>query len=280
MSYIGSWKIDDLLTFVCNTHDPTDGSASDADSPPSYRIYEDETSTPILTGSMALLDSTNTDGFYSEQITLSAANGFEKGKCYSVYISATVNSITGTMSHTFQMEAEVDANTVTDTVNLSATIETQIDNIETDTNSLNDTKIAQTLNLTASGNIGIDWANVENPTTVVDLSATDINLVDTASVLTAYDASTDFNATQKASINSEVSDVVKTDTVSEMTQQAPPATPTIEEAIMYLYMAVRNQLDVTSSNKSFYNDSGTVIWKKALTDNGTTYSEAEGVTGP
>ena len=35
------------------------------------------------------------------------------------------------------------------------------------------------LNITASGNIGIDWANVENPTTAVDLSGTDIQLCDT-----------------------------------------------------------------------------------------------------
>lgn len=59
-----------------------------------------------------------------------------------------------------------------------------IDAILVDTNSLNDTKIPQTLNLTASGNIGIDWANVENPTTAVDLSGTDIQLCDTVTTLT------------------------------------------------------------------------------------------------
>lgn len=58
------------------------------------------------------------------------------------------------------------------------------DAILVDTNSLNDTKIPQTLNLTASGNIGIDWANVENPTTAVDLSGTDIQLCDTVTTNT------------------------------------------------------------------------------------------------
>jgi hypothetical protein len=114
MSYYGSWKIDDLLTFSANTHRFDTGAATDADSAASYRVYEDETSTPLLTGSMALLDSANTAGFYTEQITLSAANGFEKGKSYTIYVSATVNSVTGTMSHNFQMEAEVDANIVSD----------------------------------------------------------------------------------------------------------------------------------------------------------------------
>jgi hypothetical protein len=110
--YLGSWKIDDLLTFPVNTHRFDTGNATDADSPPSWRCYEDETSTPILTGTMALLDSANTAGFYTEQITLSAANGLEKGKSYTIYISAAVNSVTGAMSHTFQIEAEVDANAV------------------------------------------------------------------------------------------------------------------------------------------------------------------------
>jgi hypothetical protein len=46
------------------------------------------------------------------------------------------------------------------------------------------TRIAQTLNLTALGNIGVDWANVENPTTVLDLAATIIQLVDTCTTNT------------------------------------------------------------------------------------------------
>lgn len=40
------------------------------------------------------------------------------------------------------------------------------------------------LDVTATGAGGIDWGNVENPTTVVDLSGTDINLVDTTTTNT------------------------------------------------------------------------------------------------
>ena len=68
-----------------------------------------------------------------------------------------------------------------------------MDAILVDTNSLNDTKISQTLNLTASGNIGIDWANVENPSSTVDLSATDIQLCDTVTT------NTDMRGTDSAS---------------------------------------------------------------------------------
>ena len=88
------------------------------------------------------------------------------------------------------------------------------------------------------------------------------------------------STTMKAQINTEVSDVLKTDTITEIAQGTPTATPTFEQAVMYVYMALRNKIDITSATKEFHNDAGTVIWKKALTDDGTTYSEAEGVTGP
>lgn len=114
MAYLGSWKIDDVLYFYANTARFDTGVATDADSDPAYRVYENETSTPILTGVMSLLDSSNTAGFYSEAITLSAANGFEKGKQYSIYKQAAVNSVTGASHDTFQVEAEVDANVVSD----------------------------------------------------------------------------------------------------------------------------------------------------------------------
>jgi hypothetical protein len=126
MSYYGSWKIDDLLTFCVNTHRFDTGAATDADAVPSYRIYEDETSTPILTGNMALLDSANTAGFYSEQITLSAANGFEKGKSYTIYITATVNSVAATTHHNFQIEAEVDANTISPAIPWNAAWDAEV----------------------------------------------------------------------------------------------------------------------------------------------------------
>lgn len=76
------------LTFSITTHN--DWVLADADGAPAYRIYEDETATPIATGTMAKLDDANTLGFYTENITISAANGYEHGKTYTIYITATV----------------------------------------------------------------------------------------------------------------------------------------------------------------------------------------------
>ena len=49
---------------------------------------------------------------------------------------------------------------------------------------LQPTAAGNTLDVTSTGAAGIDWGNVENPTTAVDLSATDIQLCDTVTTLT------------------------------------------------------------------------------------------------
>lgn len=103
MSYLGFYRIDDTCVFTVNTHDAATGALADADSPPTWRLYEDETGTPILTGTMAKLDDDNTLGFYSEQVALSAANGFEVGKSYTIRVLATVDSVAGAMAFHFQV---------------------------------------------------------------------------------------------------------------------------------------------------------------------------------
>uniref|UniRef100_A0A6M3KIM5 Uncharacterized protein n=3 Tax=viral metagenome TaxID=1070528 RepID=A0A6M3KIM5_9ZZZZ len=57
-------------------------------------------------------------------------------------------------------------------------------------NALKSTAANRQLDVTATGAAGIDWANVENPTTAVDLSATDIQLCDTVTTLTGHTAQT------------------------------------------------------------------------------------------
>jgi hypothetical protein len=100
-------EIGDNLVFSVVTHDPDTGAVTDADSVPTYRVYEDETGTAILTGSMAKLDDANTTGFYTELIACTAANGFENGKSYTVYIEATVDSDTGGISYGFAARTPV-----------------------------------------------------------------------------------------------------------------------------------------------------------------------------
>lgn len=94
--------IGDNLVFSICTHDPDTGVLTDADAAPTYRLYEDETSTPILTGTMAKLDDGNTTGFYTETVACTAANGFEDGRSYTIYIQATVDGDTGGICYGFR----------------------------------------------------------------------------------------------------------------------------------------------------------------------------------
>jgi hypothetical protein len=139
--------VDDAYTFYAVTTRFDTGNATDGDSAPTYRIYEEETGTPLLTGSMALLDSGNTAGLYSEQVTLSAANGFEVGKCYCVYIAGTVNSVAGADIREFVVRKKP----------------------------LTPTTEGRELDVSAGGEAGIDWANIGSPTTAVNLSGTNID---------------------------------------------------------------------------------------------------------
>jgi hypothetical protein len=91
----------DYLTFSVCTHDPDTGELTDADAAPTYRVYEDETATAILTGTMATLDTATTTGFYSERIACTAANGFENDKTYTIYVSAAVGGDTGGICYGF-----------------------------------------------------------------------------------------------------------------------------------------------------------------------------------
>ena len=87
-------------------------------------------------------------------------------------------------------------------------------------------------------------------------------------------------ATAKADVNAEVVDVVNTDALAELAQGAPPATPSLFQAVMLLYMMARNKITTDATNLKVHNDSGVVITKKSLSDDGTTFAEDEMVTGP
>ena len=89
------------LTFSVCTHDPDTGVLTDASADPPYRVYQVETGTAILTGTMSKLDDVNTTGFYVETIACTTGNGFETGKSYTVYIEATVNGSTGGIAYGF-----------------------------------------------------------------------------------------------------------------------------------------------------------------------------------
>lgn len=55
----------------------------------------------------------------------------------------------------------------------------------------------------------------------------------------------------------------------------PSPTPTVVQALMLLYMSLRNAHLATSSQEIISNDAGTSITTAVLSDNGTTYTKAK-----
>ncbi len=55
----------------------------------------------------------------------------------------------------------------------------------------------------------------------------------------------------------------------------PSATPNPRAALMLPFMALRNKLTVTATGKAIFNDAGSAIASKVLSDDGSTYTEDE-----
>lgn len=69
--------------------------------------------------------------------------------------------------------------------------------------------------------------------------------------------------------------------LAELAQGVPAKNPSIDEALMLIYMALRNKVQVHKDTllKEVYNDAGTRIAKKAISDDGTTYTEGKMSSG-
>jgi len=86
-----------------------------------------------------------------------------------------------------------------------------------------------------------------------------------------------WNAAWDAEVESEVNDALDT-AISELGVAAPTATPTLRSGLMLLYMALRNKLVVQTSGTDaieIYNNAGTKIAAKTITDDGSDYTEDE-----
>jgi len=108
-------------------------------------------------------------------------------------------------------------------------------------------------------------------------------LTDTAQIGAAGAGLTDLGGMStgmKAEVNTEVADVVKTDTLAEVSQGAPPVLASLETKIAYLYTAWRNKITQTSSLQTMFADNGTTALTKAtVSDDGTTATKDEVITG-
>lgn len=126
---------------------------------PAISVLEEGNATPITAGITLTTSQATVTGLNEIAIVASGANGYEVGKEYAAYISAgTVDSVSvvGEVVGRFSIEKQ---------------------------SALRPTTAGRTLDVSAGGEAGLDWANVGSPTTVVGLSGTTIK--------TATDVETD-----------------------------------------------------------------------------------------
>jgi hypothetical protein len=124
-----------------------------------------------------------------------------------------------------------------------------------------------------------DWAQLQSDATAILADTNELQTDDVPGLIAAL------NNLSAANVNAEVVDVLKTDTITEPSQAIPPTTgvATMEDALRYLYFALTNRVDsdTTANFLEFWNRAeGAVQWKKAISDDGSIFTEDTGESGP
>ena len=68
------------------------GVPTDLDSLPTYKIYEEVTNTEIASGTMAIQDDANTEGYYIEKIATTTLLGYETLKTYTIRVEGVAST--------------------------------------------------------------------------------------------------------------------------------------------------------------------------------------------
>ena len=93
------------------------------------------------------------------------------------------------------------------------------------------------------------------------------------------DAATATNVSDGVDAVADYIDAVLADTIAELPQGQPPKNPTPLQALMLLYMALRNASKATATLRQILDDAGTVIAKATMSDDTTTFDQGKLISG-
>lgn len=152
------------------------------------------------------------------------------------------------------------------TVNASNQVKANVEAYASGMTPLQPTVAGRTLDVTATGEAGIDWANVGSPTTSVGLSGTTISTTQAVASVAAL------GATAKSDVNAEVVDALATDTYAEPSG-VPSSTASLKDKIGWIQSVSRNKITQTATTQTLRNDgdSGTIS-TSTVSDDGTTFT--------
>lgn len=153
MAHLGDFDTSAVVYGKFTTYRPSTGATFTLGGTPALSVYKDNSTTQSTTGVTLTADFDSVTGLNHFAIDTSADGTFySAGSFFDIVIT------TGT----------VDSVSVTGSVVGSFTIRKN--------SALKPTTAARTLDVSAGGEAGIDWANIGSPTTAVNLSATNIDV--------------------------------------------------------------------------------------------------------
>lgn len=150
MSYIGDFALGSTFDTKFTTVDTT-GAPTTLAGTPAISAYADNSTTEITAGITLTVDFDSRTGMHNVRVVATSGNGYASGSNYQLVITTgTVGgtSVVGYVVAEFSVEAR---------------------------SALRPTTAGRTLDVSATGESGVDWANVGSPTTTVGLTGTTIS---------------------------------------------------------------------------------------------------------
>lgn len=151
MNYRGDLRLGDTLDFKFTTRSFTTGAPTTLAGSPAIAAYPDNSTTELTAGITLSVDFDSRTGLNNVRVVATSGNGYAAGTNYDLVITAgTVGgvSVVGEVVGSFSIEKR---------------------------SALMPTTAARTLDVSAAGEAGIDWANIGSPTTAQNLSSTNID---------------------------------------------------------------------------------------------------------
>ena len=250
----------------------------------------DRTNNPTLNALLGVADVASTnlaDAIWDEDVDAVHQTAGSAGKKLDDTGATVATNLDAAISSLNDLDAATAADAVwnelstghTDAGKAGAQMWTDVDNILSDTTTLHDTRIPEVLSLTnilAQVVGGLDAA-ISTPTAgsvaqrveALDLLTEAAGSGDLASILTqitSLDGTKIPDTVSLANIKTQVTDATGTDTIAELGVGVPAATPTIETAIMWLYMMARNEQTQNATTQTVKNDAGATIASSTVTE--------------
>lgn len=101
--FLGYYDLDATVKWLYQAKNGS-GEPAAATGAPTFRIYGESGLVGSSTGSLTAFDTGNVTGTYEGSQVVSAANGYERGKCYTIRVLATVGGLTRAEMYTFMVQ--------------------------------------------------------------------------------------------------------------------------------------------------------------------------------